>query len=268
MKHEFAHVRDAALEAISLGEASAEQAGKALAPMLTNLSEASAEQIYAALRDWTWQTLEARRRDDDLVGWADLIGVIATRFEDQFQSLSHKLDGFLELLHPSITLSAVQKNDNPLRRKHVSEILRVVFHAGGRLSKQKVMNATKLREANVTRVMGPLIDRGWFHREADGRDVNYRLTERGRETAIRMLAEISELQTADTKGKQEGVTSATAARIDVWGHSPQSVQDETGPRNYVAAVGVHSVLAVPNRDQVSRYALRFADRSRLKDVVS
>lgn len=223
------------LEAIALGEASLAEASARLAPLLPKLDERVAANIYSALRAWTWKTLEAGRRDEELSGWADLIGMVAAAMEDKARPLAAKLEAFLELLHASMARHALDRQTDPLSRKHVREIVRLLYQYGDGLLKQELMRRTNLREANLTRIMGPLIDRGWIKREVRGREVRYRLAEAGRQVAIndmRIPEGIVVHRPSLGRPLPAGVVTP-GLRVERWGCLAEQDR-ETGPRNYVS----------------------------------
>ena len=194
--------RELALEAVELGEASLEQAERTLADCLANGHEVSDHEIYSALKLWTWRAVEAKRRDDQLPAWGQLIATVAAHFERRGSPLAAKVETLAEIIHPSIMLATADTLFDALRLKHVRAILKLVANSRGSISRRDLMAETKLKEANLTRVMGPLIDQGWFQRESYGREVIYRLTELGRDACRRAFPE--QAQAGDAAGSSLG----------------------------------------------------------------
>lgn len=177
-----------ALEDIAIGEADLATASKTISTCLKQIDDDIAHELYGALRAWLWKALEARRRDEDLSGWIDIIGRVSSHLSDRWNVLAIKLDGFAELLQASIMLASAPQRRDLMSRKHVREMLSTIYIANGRLKRQTLVQLLGLKDANLTRVAAPLQDEGWIQREVVGRDVFYRLTEKGKSTWLPIIA--------------------------------------------------------------------------------
>ena len=241
----------ATLDSVGLGEASLEDATAAISTLIARRDDLSAALVYDALRGWTWKALESRRRDEGLSGWVALMGTVVSLLERRESPLAAKLEAFVELLQPSLDMAALQREEDPLRRKHVRDIL-VHFHEQrGTVRKRDLMAHLALAEANVTRIMGPLIDRGWFQRIVEGRVVIYRLTEAGRVQAAPLHAEwIKQNEVFPPMVKPDRIqTYVTALSVDfsdtlsMYGKLPSDYA-ATGGANYAAVIGQSNIAPV------------------------
>jgi DNA-binding MarR family transcriptional regulator len=167
------------LENLALGDVTLEEGVASLTALLGQLDESLAESLYAALRSWTWKALEARRRDDELAGWMELIGRVGANIREFSPNNAIKLEGFLELLYASVMTAAAATQRNPLDRKHVRDALVSIRQSGGRMRRADLLEMMALKKANLSRVMTPLQDDGYVAREVQGREIFYGLTLKG-----------------------------------------------------------------------------------------
>lgn len=165
---------------LSTGEMSVEGAAALVDEVVDNAMHDQLKVLYAALRTCVWRLLDSRQRGARLEGWLNVINHASGRLAAVDSVLGLKLSAYTELLHSSLVQSELERRKEPLRRKHVREIVLCVFRSGGEAAKKDLLKELGLKEANLTRLMGPLTDRGWFERKQVGREVSYRLTEKGR----------------------------------------------------------------------------------------
>lgn len=176
------------LENLALGEVTLEEGSKTVRAVLAHLDASSAADLYEALRSWTWKTLEARRRDDELSGWMDMFSRASSHIETISRDLAIKIEAFIELLQASVMTAAVAADRDPLARKHVRSAMACIYHAQGRIRRRELMDHLGLKAPNLSRVMTPLQDDGYVMREVDGREIFYRLTIKGRHAAAAIVA--------------------------------------------------------------------------------
>ena len=182
-----------ALEDIAIGEVPLTIASATIAKLLERLDDRTAHALFEALQSWTWKTLDARRRDDDLIGWTDVVARVASFLASDWGALAVKLEGYVDLLHTSVMVAATSETRSPLERKHVRTILLNLAGAGGRMRRTELRDQVGLKEANLSRVMAPLQDMGWIARQLDGREANYKLTESGLAAAAQIKSEVPEV---------------------------------------------------------------------------
>jgi predicted transcriptional regulator len=170
-----------------------------------------------------------------------LIATVAAHLEGNWEALARKLEAFVELLQPSIMLASLHATDDHLRRKHVRAVLLYAAAASGQIRKRALMAHVGLAEANVTRIMAPLIDCGWFERDFEGREVSYRLTDRGRKVAAPLQA-----QAAEARAKFPSVLEPphlvsylrtnSGYAYNKWGKLAEGDVEATGASNYGRAL--------------------------------
>jgi DNA-binding MarR family transcriptional regulator len=198
-----------ALEDLALGEVTLEEGAKTVRAVLAKLDDEAAHELYEALRSWLWKTLEARRRDEELSGWMDVFTRASARVAERSRDLAIKLEAFTELLHASIMTAGAAEQRDPLERKHVKTALRTIYLSRGRLQRKQLMDILKLKAANLSRVMTPLLDDGLIMREVDGREIYYRLTMKGTEATLPLVAHESRgLAPAALSGPEKRVIPA------------------------------------------------------------
>ena len=258
-----------ALEAIALGEFAVEPATKAISALLELRDAAADAAVYDALRSWTWKALEARRRDDELELWVELMGSVVSLMETRSNPLAAKVEALVELLQPSIALAVLEQEADPMRLKHVKEIMCYVFVEGGSIHKKPLMAKFNLAEANVSRILGQLIDCGWFQRIASGREAVYRLTEAGKIKAAPIHAEWAERTGHLVMVRPERIQNYVT---DVGGQSGDTIvaygvlssaAELTGASNYVKVFGQDGVAHASSmhkpadgaRQELERYPL-------------
>ena len=177
-----------ALEDLALGDVTLEQGASTVRAILARLTFEKSHELYEALRSWLWKSLESRRRDDELSGWLDVFSRASSGIEGHSKDLAVKLEAFMELLQASIMTSHAAEGRDPLERKHVRAALRLIYRGGGRIRRKELMEELRLKAANLSRVMTPLQDDGFVMREVEGREVLYRLTMKGTELALQIVA--------------------------------------------------------------------------------
>lgn len=95
------------LEEVALGELSADEAHKAIRPLLLELDERNAQRIYSVLRTWVWKALNSRRRDDELRDWYDLLQNLASYIGNDYKAQAERIRVLYELIYESISVSEV-----------------------------------------------------------------------------------------------------------------------------------------------------------------
>lgn len=176
------------LEDVALGEVSLEEGASTIRAALAKSGEGTSDEIYAALRSWTWKTLHARRLDDELNGWMSVFSAASGKLAKHSSEIAVKIECLMELLHASLMLAASVDNQSSLERKHVKEALRLIHRKGGEIRRAELLDALRLKAPNLSRIMAPLLDGDYVARKVSGREVSYRLTQRGRTHLIPKVA--------------------------------------------------------------------------------
>jgi DNA-binding transcriptional ArsR family regulator len=166
----------ATLESIKSGQASIEEARKAVERALVASDHETAENIYGALRGWTWKALTSRRFDDDLRSWHDLIRGASARMRRRHDSQADRLRVLSELIYESVQFANANPAAEVLKRSHVREILSLLRRSPlGEITREELLTATSLKQANLSRVLSIMASCGIVEREMYGRKTMVRL---------------------------------------------------------------------------------------------
>lgn len=177
----------ALLEKIASADVDAAQAEKIIAPIIVSADERIAKKVYRALRAWTWKALNERRRDEDLRAWYQLIRGVSAFFLREHKSQSDSLQVLYELIHESIAVSEIIPVQEVVNRDHVRRILNIMFRSPGRwVQRSDLIVELKVKQANLSRIMGLVINTGLVERRLIGKNVEYRLTAEGFNQAFQL----------------------------------------------------------------------------------
>jgi DNA-binding MarR family transcriptional regulator len=237
------------LEEIALGEVAADAAAEAMASLCARLNDDSAHAMFDALRGWTWKALQARRRDEELPKWIDLLGRAAALLEDQWPRLAIKLEACMELVQSSWAAANSLTKDDLLRRKHVPELLLTLYEGSGRLHRSEIMERLALKGANLTRIAAPLVDSGWLQQETEGREALYRLTELGRTILLPDLARRTNLGSA---AKPSQIVSAIRSKA-IFDRYDEKRQDSLASPEEAGSVAGRYTQLPPTIQSASAY---------------
>jgi len=109
-----------------------------------------------------------------------LLGSAAARIGQFDQVSGAAVEAYARLVRRSANTARRVDTANLLRRKHVRSVLDILLKANGPTSRSALLSQLALKEANLTRIVAPLLDLALVEREVNGREAAYRLTERGR----------------------------------------------------------------------------------------
>ncbi|MGY4353497.1 hypothetical protein ACVWXM_010014 [Bradyrhizobium sp. GM7.3] len=145
---------DLALEKVEAGEATASEARHVISELLKEGSEKSLERLYATLGAWVWNTLESRRRDQELREWFDILRLISATLGARNTPYAERFRAFYDLLHMSINSSKLARPSKVLHRQHVVPILRLLRDTPSRqMEKAAIAKRLHLRDANLSRIL-------------------------------------------------------------------------------------------------------------------
>jgi len=165
---------------IRMADLSASEAWDMLGPIVEKADSKVAAQIGDALRQWAWKALDRRRRDAELREWIDVLNRVEAFFVDRFATVAAKIELLSELIHESVAVTEMAEPQELLRRKHVSRILgALAAREGAWVQRTALMESLDIKPANMTRLMGLLLDMGWTEQLIDGREVRYRAAAEG-----------------------------------------------------------------------------------------
>lgn len=102
------------IERIQNGEATAEEAREALAPLINRGGEFSLQLAYTCARDWTWKALNARRRDEaDMRAWFYLLRAFADHLRRAHPEHSGRFYSLMDMVGVSISHGEVPPGKRP-----------------------------------------------------------------------------------------------------------------------------------------------------------
>ncbi len=178
------------LNDVARGELSAAKARVAVSEALKEVTPNSVGQIYASLRAWVWKALNARRRDQELREWFDLLKRAAHILERDYRLFAERIATLHDLVYESIAVSEALPVHDLLRRSHVRDVIRMVAEApDGRVTRSDLGQRLNLKQANLTRVLTMVCTAGLFERNIMGRTAVYQLTRAGQDAATELQAE-------------------------------------------------------------------------------
>lgn len=170
-----------ALNEVSSGTVSAEEAGRTIRSLLGHADEVIVEHIYTVLRTWAWLAITERRRDDELRDWYTLVRSIAAELSRRkFEREAHFLQVIYELVDNSVAASESAEANTLFERAHVREVLVYLRDLKqGYGERVAIRNWLGVKDANLTRIMNLLIEAGLVERKRNGKSAFYYLTREG-----------------------------------------------------------------------------------------
>jgi hypothetical protein len=165
-------------EDIATGLLSAAEACAIVERCAPNWSEADCGNVVDVFRSWAWKALDARRRDDELKQWHNLLRQLISHFRGT--ATSEKLGVLRDLVDESIAVATPFPVSNVLNKKHVKELLQVLGSVhGGRLDRKSIGSRLRLEQANLARVLTLALTARLVVRSARGKSACFSITEFG-----------------------------------------------------------------------------------------
>lgn len=186
------------LQSIALGDASAAAAQKVIGDTLRSNEAGAAGRVYDALRAFVLLMLiERRGADDDLPAWAELFRRTRAALKKTNAVEAEWLRPLSDLVGDAIGFAESYRIEEIVRRAHVREILCTLRdHEDARgvtvVSRDELKRRTKLKDSNLSKVVGTLIHHGLVERHKDRQSRAYELTARGRQLLRRLPRSPSE----------------------------------------------------------------------------
>jgi len=163
---------------IATGLLSAAEARAIVERCAPNWTETDGGDVVDVFRSWAWQALDARRRDDELKQWHDLLRQLVSHFRGT--AASEKLEVLRDLVYQSIAVAAPFPVSKVLNKKHVRELLQILRSAhSGRLDRKSIGSKLGLEQANLARVLTLASTAGLVVRSARGKNACFSITEFG-----------------------------------------------------------------------------------------
>lgn len=138
-----------------------------------------AEAAYQALRSLVWSFVSGREAGGHLDLWADFILRVRQLLRNKASPLSERFTVLADFLEQTGRFAQLHPKEELRRRKHVGAILKVLDNQRGSAARATIARDTKLRDANLSRLLANLASAGWVTRRNEGREVVVSLTTEG-----------------------------------------------------------------------------------------
>ncbi len=166
-----------ALSAIASLDTSPEEAIACLRLSLREPSREAAEAVYEALRAAGWRLLTSRIFGSEIEAWCDIFGQAAALLRRDFGDLSDRTTALADLATESARFGVLHSHEQAIAKEHVIDVLKAIGKNGAR--KAEVMNATGLKQANLSRILANLIAVGLVDRKSLGKEASFTLSVAG-----------------------------------------------------------------------------------------
>lgn len=145
--------------------------------------------IYDALLEVAWQITGDRATWQKASNWLDLFGHAAGMLrESGLHELSWQVAALGDLIDRSARFAELQPLDEVLTRRHVADVIRVLSGSGGRMDRLALLQASGLKQSNLSRMLALLEGHGLVRRVQEGRETKISLTAAGKEVAAGLVA--------------------------------------------------------------------------------
>lgn len=201
---------------------------------------------YNAFVSWIWQSLSARRSDDELREWHGLMQDLAFRADNAGEA------GIAERMHAltDVLTLAIRASDRPnatevLKRAHVPALLRILAkEVSHPMPRSSLLSQSGLQSANLSRLLSLLVTAGLVDRSQSGKEAQFALTAQGIKAAASLPATKKHrkprLRVTPTSGKQKTGWRDLEVRMSISG------------RKRKPEAGSDKVVLVPNAVQVAK----------------
>lgn len=146
------------------------------------------EQVYEAFRSLVWSSVSNREVGESLNAWADVVLKVRQILRTCSSPVAERFTVLADFLEQSNRFASFHPADELLTRKHVRTILEKLLSNHRETTRTTIAEATKLRDANLSRILANLASAGWIKRRNDGREVIISLTEEGAAQARRAIS--------------------------------------------------------------------------------
>jgi predicted transcriptional regulator len=198
---------------------------------------------YDSFRSLVHYFLSSRVAGEQVDLWTDVILRVRQLFRAKNETAAERLTVLADLLGQSSRFADLQPTEDLRRRKHVRSILEILANSDRLVGRSRIAELTKLRPANLSRVLTNLETVGWITREQSGREVSVTITPEGRRLGLGQ-----KVASNDGNGPFDS-SSALKILRDVW--------EKTGATIAMSAAGVGFVACDPEFAKL----LGFADPS-------
>lgn len=174
-----------ALHRIQTGDATAKEARRTLRDLFESEDHKAVEQLYAALRSWTWKALSTRRFDKEMEEWFELLQAASARSRPLDERTSHFFMALSDLVDESLRFAPTRQIDRLVTRSHIGDLLDIVRRHNGRIDRARLETESGLSPSRLSQLLTELVVFGALNRESDSRRAIFTLTDTGREVQER-----------------------------------------------------------------------------------
>ncbi|WP_105405162.1 hypothetical protein [Neorhizobium sp. T7_12] len=172
---------DKVLDEVSSGELTPQEAFQSLRNFLSHhQGRAPSEQVYEAVRGVVWQLVSSREAGDHILEWQNTLLKVKQLVRRNDAHIAERFVVLADFLGQSARFREIHAPQEIRQRKHVMEILKLLAEARGPLDRKTIEVRTKLKTANLSRVLSNLAAEGLVSRHYHGRDLEISLTVEGR----------------------------------------------------------------------------------------
>lgn len=203
---------DRVLDELSSGALSPEEAFTALREFLAeHKGREASEHAYEAVRGVVWQLVSSREGGDHILKWQNTVLKVKQLLRRSDEKIAERFVVLADFLGQSARFRQIHAPHEMRQRKHVMEILAMLVAARAPVDRATIGTHTKLKTANLSRVLSNLAAEGLVQRRYHGRDVEVKITEEGR----RVYSEFTQ-PLAEPKARQPRVTTFTDQISNFW----------------------------------------------------
>jgi DNA-binding MarR family transcriptional regulator len=169
------------LEYLGLGELDPKETLNVVFAAAQTKTEDLHHRTLEALRSNTWKLLTSRVYGADAREWHDVFRKSASLFAKIDEHISLQIRVLADMALESARFGAIHSLQEIASKEHVSEILEVLAQEGGCARRGKIIEATRLKQANLSRIIANMCAVGLLDRTLKGREVELYLTTLARE---------------------------------------------------------------------------------------
>jgi hypothetical protein len=165
-----AYQTEGGLNRVARADATATEARDLLVASFEQATPEMLEDVYLALRSWTWKALNQRYGAVELREWHDILfgsGVLMSRHGRA--DLGERMAALCELLAESIAAGDDVQADRLVARKHVARTLEILDASGGCASRHAIGEHLGMEAAKVARLVNMMTAAGLIERDVSKR---------------------------------------------------------------------------------------------------
>jgi predicted transcriptional regulator len=185
------------LEAISTASVRPNEAFSYLCHLLVeSYTDDAAEGAYEALREVVWNFVASREKGVQLDHWSDVILRVRQLLRLKKSPIFERFTVLADLLEQSGRFAELHAPCVVKARKHDAQILQILARSSAPVERSRILRETKLRDANLSRILANLAASGLVNRQTEGREVLVTITDAGRAQVSHLPASAGSISVA------------------------------------------------------------------------